>query len=438
MVPTLLLVGLVAWVVLFFAMAPNLPDADALFAESRQAKVTVLAADRSVIAVRGSTGARFVQLDEISPRLAQAVLAIEDRRFRHHFGIDPIGLGRAALENLRAGAVVAGGSTITQQLAKNLYLTPERSLTRKLQELTLAIWLETRLDKDQILALYLNRVYLGAGAYGVEAASRRYFGKPAHDVTLAEAAMLAGLLKAPSALAPTSDLDRARQRAGVVLGAMQEEGYITAAEATAARLKPARLAPETEEVGAWFVDWVLDGLTEHLGKPERDLVVYTTLDRKLQAGAETALAASLARAGSKSRVGEGAVVALDTTGAVRAMVGGRDHRTSPFNRAVNAHRQPGSAFKPFVYLAAVEAGWLPGNTIDDRPAADQGLAAGQFRRQVPWGRSRWTRRSRIRSTPPRSASPRRSAPTRSRPPRASSASSRRCSRCPRSRSAPRR
>ena len=424
--------------VLFFAMAPDLPDADALFAESRQAKVTVLAADRSVIAVRGS------HRRPLRPAGRDLALAGAGRARDRGSALPPpfrhrsVGLGRAALDNLRAGAVVAGGSTITQQLAKNLYLTPERSLTRKLQELTLAIWLETRLDKDQILALYLNRVYLGAGAYGVEAASRRYFGKPAarrdpgrggDAGRPAQGALRAGADQRPRPCPPAR---------GVVLGAMQEEGYITAAEATAARLKPARLAPETEEVGAWFVDWVLDGLTEHLGKPERDLVVYTTLDRKLQAGAEAALAASLARAGSKSRVGEGAVVVLDTTGAVRAMVGGRDHRTSPFNRAVNAHRQPGSAFKPFVYLAALEAGWLPGNTIDDRPAADQGLAAGQFRRQVPWGRSRWTRRSRIRSTPPRSASPRRWAPRRWPPPRASSASSRRCSRCPRSRSAPRR
>jgi penicillin-binding protein 1A len=365
--PSLCLVALAAWVVLFVAMAPRLPDTAALFAESEQAKVTVVASDGEPIAIRGSSGARFVPLAEISPWLVQAVVATEDRRFRHHFGVDPVGLVRALVDNIRAGAVVGGGSTITQQLAKNLYLTPERSLARKLQELTLAIWLETRLSKDQILALYLNRVYLGAGAYGVEAASRRYFGKGAHDVSLSEAAMLAGLLKAPSALAPTNDLDRARQRAAVVLGRMEAEGYITPAQAKAARAKPAKLAPEGGTIGAWFVDWVLDGLTGHLGKPERDLMVFTTLDRRVQQATEQAVERTLAKSAVRNRVDEAAVVVLDTSGAVRAMVGGRDHQDGPFNRAVAARRQPGSAFKPFVYLAALEAGWRPGNMIDDRP-----------------------------------------------------------------------
>jgi penicillin-binding protein 1A len=365
--PALLLLGLVGWVVLFAVMAPQLPDTRELYRESRQAKVSVVAADGRVIAVRGATGERFVQIGEISPWLVKAVIATEDSRFYRHFGLDPIGLARALVDNLRAGEVVAGGSTITQQLAKNLYLTPERSLTRKLQELTLAVWLEANLGKNEILTLYLNRVYLGAGAYGVEAASRRYFAKPAKDLGLAEAAMLAGLLKAPSALAPTSDLDRARERAAVVLARMQDEGYVTEAEAAAARLKPAKLAPEADELAGYFVDWVLDGLAEQLGKPGRDLFVHTTLDPKLQAAAETALASALDRAGERSRVSQGAVVLLDTQGAVRAMVGGRSHRASPFNRAVSARRQPGSAFKPFVYLAALEAGWQPGNTIDDRP-----------------------------------------------------------------------
>ena len=376
--PSLFLVALAAWVVLFVAMAPKLPDTAQLFAESEQATVTVLASDGDPIAIRGSNGARFVRLDEISPRLLQAVIATEDRRFRHHFGVDPVGLVRALIDNLRAGAVVAGGSTITQQLAKNLYLTPERSLTRKLQELTLAIWLETRLDKDQILELYLNRVYLGAGAYGVEAASRRYFAKGAGEVTLAEAAMLAGLLKAPSALAPTNDLDRARQRAGVVLGRMTAEGFITPAEAKAARAKPAKLAPEDEVVGAWFVDWVLDGLSDRLGKPEADLVVFTTLDRRVQQATEAAVERTLAKAAARNRVDEAAAVVLDTSGAVRAMVGGRDHGDGPFNRAVAARRQPGSAFKPFVYLAALEAGWRPGNMIDDRPLRLKGWEPANF------------------------------------------------------------
>jgi len=364
--PALLLVALAAWVVLFVAMSPTLPDTAELFADSAEARVTVLASDGVPIAVRGGRGS-FVPLSEISPWLVDAVVATEDRRFFSHVGIDPVGLGRAMLDNLNAGAVVAGGSTITQQLAKNLYLTPERSLTRKLQELTLALWLEVRLSKKEILTLYLNRAYLGAGAYGAEAASRRYFGKPAAELTLAEAAMLAGLLKAPSALAPTGNLAGARQRAAVVLGRMQAEGFITPAQAQAARAKPAKLAPETEPVGAWFVDWVLDGLTGHLGKPERDLVVRTTLDRRVQRAAEAAVERTLAETAARNRVGEAAVVMLDTNGAVRAMVGGRDHAEGPFNRAVAARRQPGSAFKPFVYVTALEAGWRPGNTIDDRP-----------------------------------------------------------------------
>ena len=364
--PALLLIGLVAWVVLFVVMAPRLPDTAELFADSAQAKVTVLAADGVPIAVRGGGGG-VVPLSEISPWLVDAVVATEDQRFFHHVGIDPVGLARAALDNLRAGEVVAGGSTITQQLAKNLYLTPERSLGRKVQELTLALWLEARLSKKEILTLYLNRAYLGAGAYGAEAASRRYFGKPAADLTLAEAAMLAGLLKAPSALAPTSNLAGARQRAGVVLARMEAEGFITPAQAQAARAKPARLAPEAEALGAWFVDWVLDGLTDHLGKPGEDLVVRTTLDRRAQRAAEQAVEHTLQEASTRNRVDEAAVVMLDASGAVRAMVGGRDHADGPFNRAVAARRQPGSAFKPFVYVTALEAGWLPGNTIDDRP-----------------------------------------------------------------------
>lgn len=367
LVPALFLLALLGWAALFAFMLPKLPDTRALYQESRQAKVSVVAADGRVIAVRGATGERFVQLAEISPFLVEAVIATEDSRFYRHFGLDPVGLARAAVDNLRAGSVVAGGSTITQQLAKNLYLTPERSLTRKLQELTLAIWLEANLGKDEILTLYLNRVYLGAGAYGVEAAAQRYFAKPAKDLSLPEAAMIAGLLKAPSALAPTSDLDRARERAGVVLGRMQDEGYVTAEQAEAARLKPARLAPDRDELAGYFVDWVLDGLADQLGKPQHDLFVRTTLDPKLQATAETALGQALARTGERSEVGQGAIVLLDTQGAVRAMVGGRSHRQSPFNRAVNARRQPGSAFKTFVYLTALEKGWQPGNTIDDRP-----------------------------------------------------------------------
>jgi penicillin-binding protein 1A len=368
--PTLLVVLLVAWAALFLLVAPELPDTDALFADSEQRTVKLLAADGSTLAERGATGARFVRLDAVAPRLVQAVLATEDKRFWSHFGVDPIGLARAALANLRAGEVVAGGSTITQQLAKNLFLTPERSLKRKLQELALALWLEARLSKEEILTLYLNRVYLGAGAWGVEAAAQRYFGKPAKEVTLAEAAMLAGLLKAPSALAPTRELDRARERAAIVLGRMVEEGHIGAEEAAVARGRPARLAPETRtDLAGHFLDWVLDDLTEHLGKHGRDLVVRTTLDRRLQQAAEQALRQALAAEGAAAGVEEGAVVLLDASGAVRAMVGGESYRANRLNRAASARRQPGSAFKPFLYLAALRQGWTPERRLEDAPVA---------------------------------------------------------------------
>jgi penicillin-binding protein 1A len=368
--PTLLVLLLLGWAALFLLIAPELPDTETLFADSEQRTVRVLAADDSPLAERAADGARFVGLDRIAPHLVKAVLAIEDHRFFDHFGIDPRGLARAFWQNLRAGEVVAGGSTITQQLAKNLFLTPERSIRRKLQELALALWLEARLSKDEILTLYLNRVYLGAGSYGVEAAAQRYFGKSAKEVSLAEAAMLAGLLKAPSALAPTRDLARANERAAVVLERMAELGWITPERALQARSAPARLAPESRtDLAGHFLDWVLDDLTEHLGKHGRDLVVRTTLDRRLQQAAEQALRTALAGEGAKRGVEEGAIVVLDGSGAVRAMVGGESYRASRLNRAAGASRQPGSAFKPFLYLAALERGWTPESPIEDRPIA---------------------------------------------------------------------
>jgi penicillin-binding protein 1A len=382
--PSLFVVLLLAWAALFLLLAPELPDTDALFADAEQRTVTLLAADDTPLAERAAEGARFLRLDEVAPHLVKAVLAIEDHRFYEHFGVDPRGLLRAAWQNLRAGEVVAGGSTITQQLAKNLFLTPERSWKRKLQELALALWLEARLSKTEILTLYLNRVYLGAGAYGVEAAARRYFGKSAKEVTLAEAALLAGLLKAPSALAPTRDLDAARERAAVVLRRMAELGWITPQQANAARAAPAKLAPETKtDLAGHFLDWVLDDLTEHLGKHGRDLVVRTTLDRRLQVAAQEALRAALAREGAARAVEEGAIVVLDASGAVRAMVGGESYRTSRLNRAANARRQPGSAFKPFLYLAALEKGWTPESPIEDRP-----IAIGEWRPENIDGRYR--------------------------------------------------
>ena len=364
LVPPLIVGGFVVWVGLFILYAPDLPDTDALFADAEQARVTLIAADGSVFAERGSSGTAYVRLGEVSPILRDAVIATEDRRFYSHFGLDLRGTLRALFSNLRAGGVVAGGSTLTQQLAKNLFLTPERALRRKMEELILALWLEARLAKDEILELYLNRVYLGAGAYGVEAAAQRYFGKPAAQVDLAEAALLAGLLQAPSRYAPTNDLERANRRAATVLRLMVETGKITAEAAASARAAPATLATAGgSEMAGHYADWVLDGLTEHLGKPRASWVVRTTLDPRLQRAAEQAVAQEL-----RPYPGiEAAVVLLDGTGAIRAMVGGRSYRTGRFNRAAFGQRQPGSAFKPFVFLAALEAGWAPGDQIEDAP-----------------------------------------------------------------------
>ncbi len=373
LVPPLIVAGFVLWVGLFVLYAPDLPDTDALFADAEQARVTLIAADGSVLAERGAAGTAFVRLGEVSAVLKDAVIATEDRRFYRHFGVDLRGTIRALLSNLAAGGVVAGGSTLTQQLAKNLFLTPERALKRKMQELILALWLEARLSKDQILELYLNRVYLGAGAYGVEAAAQRYFGKPAAEVDLAEAALIAGLLQAPSRFAPTNDLDRANRRAATVLRLMVETGKITADEAAAARANPARLATAGgSEVAGHFTDWVLDSLTEHLGKPQQSWVVRTTLDPQVQRAAERIVASQLA-----DQPGiEAALVLLDGRGAVRAMVGGRSYRTDRFNRAAFGRRQPGSAFKPFVFLAALENGWAPGDSVDARPLTIDGWTAG--------------------------------------------------------------
>lgn len=343
--------------------APRLPDTEELFADAAQARVRVLAADGTLLAERGTAGRPFVLLDEISPWLVKAVVATEDRRFFEHGGIDPVGVVRALWTNLRAGETVEGGSTISQQLAKNLYLTPERTLRRKLEELILAVWLEARLSKEQVLTLYLNRVYLGAGAYGAEAAAQRYFAKPARDLSLAESALLAGLLKAPSRYAPTNDLGLARARTATVLALMQSQGVIDEETLVSARARPAKLVPERAQTADWFIDWVLEGLTRELGKPTSDLIVRTTLDPALQRAAEAAVARLLPD-GNRP---EAAVVVLDDSGAVRAMVGGRNYRAGPFNRAVSARRQPGSAFKPFVFLAALEQGRAPTSTVLDAP-----------------------------------------------------------------------
>ena len=349
--------------------AYGLPDVDHVIATTRrQPIVTVRDAEGGDIVRMGSLYGEAVSVDDLPPSLPAAVLAVEDRRFYSHMGLDLRGLARAMLANLRAGAIVQGGSTITQQVAKNLFLTPERTIGRKIREAMLALWLEQKFTKDQILTLYLNRVYLGSGTYGVEAAARTYFQRPARDISVYQSAMLAGLLKAPSRYNPATDSQAARARTKVVLQAMVDAGYLSAGEArTAEQGGQVRIARGPSGRGRYFADWVLANLDDLIGTIEDDLIVHTTLDPVVQAAAEDRLTAALDRGANKNGPGQGAIVVLSPDGAVKALVGGRSYRTSQFNRAVQARRQPGSAFKPIVYLAGLEAGLRPTDILDDAP-----------------------------------------------------------------------
>lgn len=345
----------------------QMPSASTWTIPNRPPNLKITALDGTLIANRGTTGGEAIALEEMSPFLPQAVMAIEDRRFYSHFGVDPLGLARAFVNNL-LGESIQGGSTITQQLAKNLFLSPDRTFERKIQEVLLSFWLEHKFTKDQILAMYLNRMFFGSNAYGVEAASQRYFKKSARDVNLAEAATLAGLLKAPTRLSPARDPQAAEARAQVVLGAMREEGYITEEE-----VKTAMSQPPTKARSYWSgaehyaADMVMDEVKSLIGDVKSDVTVQTTLDRRLEKDAEKALTDVLSKDGGKLNASQAALVSIDATGAIRAVVGGRDYAQSQFNRAFKAKRQPGSAFKPFVYAAAVEAGFRPDTVLMDRP-----------------------------------------------------------------------
>ncbi len=363
--------------------ATDLPDVDKALAASRRPTVSVVAADGTELATFGDLYAMPVRLADLPDTLTQAVLATEDRRFYDHYGIDPIGLMRALYANLKAGRIVQGGSTITQQVAKNLFLTPERTVKRKVQELMLALWLEHRFTKDQILTVYLNRVYLGAGTFGVEAAARKYFAKPASAVSTYEAAMLAGLLKAPSRYNPIASPRLAAERAGQVLANMAAAGFLSSAEARAARdMKDLSAAPTGGgRVGRYFADWVLEQVSGYVTPGNRDLTVITTLDPWLQRRAEAATAAVLAKAGAGAGVSQAALVAMSPGGGVRAMVGGRAYASSKFNRATQARRQPGSAFKPIVYLAGLESGLTPETRLVDKPIEIGGWRPRNFSRK---------------------------------------------------------
>jgi penicillin-binding protein 1A len=361
--------------------ASHLPPIDQLSVPKRPPNIAILAADGTLIANRGETGGRTINIRELPPYLPNAFIAIEDRRFHSHWGIDPVGIGRALVRNITARGVSQGGSTLTQQLAKNLFLTQERTASRKIQEAILALWLEQTYSKDQILELYLNRVYFGAGAYGVEAAAQRYFGKSARSVTLAEAAMLAGLVQAPSRLAPNRNPDAAEKRAQLVIAAMNDQGLISENSAKTALVTPAE-AVDKAGVGSinYAADHVMDLLDDYVGGVESDVTVLTTIDPKTQAQAETALSEALNTQGGKLGVTQGAMVAMAPDGAIRALIGGRNYSKSQFNRATSARRQPGSAFKPFVYLAAMEAGLTPDTIRDDSPIRIKGWAPENYSR----------------------------------------------------------
>jgi 1A family penicillin-binding protein len=347
----------------------TLPVTGGLQVEATQSALTFEGAQGEVFATRGVfKGAKLTAAD-LPPHLAQAIIAIEDRRFYQHNGVDFRGILRAGWRNSQAGGAREGGSTITQQLARLMFLSPERTLRRKVQEALLALWLESQLSKEDILLRYLNTAYFGAGAYGVDAAARRYFGKKAGELSLAEAAMLAGLVRAPSQLAPTRNFGGAKERQEIVLQTMVETNAITAAEAETARAQSVNLRtpPETPPGSNYFVDMVAGDVRRLFGSSTGDLTLRTTLNLELQRLAEGVIERRLESEGAKKNVSQAALVALGRDGAVLAMVGGRDYEASQFNRATQAKRQAGSSFKLFVYMTALQRGYTPQSVVVDRP-----------------------------------------------------------------------
>jgi penicillin-binding protein 1A len=379
---TLALWGAIAGGGLAVYYGARLPPIDQLAVPKRPPNIAILDVNGELLANRGDTGGAAIRLGDLPPYVPKAFIAIEDRRFYAHWGVDPIGIGRAIMRNVTGRGGMQGGSTLTQQLAKNLFLTQERTISRKIQEAILALWLERKYSKDQILELYLNRVYFGSGAYGVEAAAERYFGHGAKTITLSEAAVLAGLMKAPSKLAPDRNPEGAAERAAQVIAAMAQEGHISEAMAKTALGHPARAR---QDIGTgsinYAADYVMDMLDDTVGAIDQDIVVTTTIDARMQMAAEGALKQELDEKGAKFGVAQGALIAMDPNGAIRALVGGRDYSESQFNRAVSAKRQPGSAFKPFVYLTGLEQGLTPESVREDGPLDVKGWRPENYSRQ---------------------------------------------------------
>ncbi len=351
----------------FYITLPSIDDLDKF---TRNQSILLKTENGEIIGSFGDIYGEFTSFAELPASLVDAVIATEDRNFYWHFGIDPLGLIRASVANFRAGRVVQGGSTITQQVAKNVFLTPERSMLRKLREMLLAFKLEYRFTKEQIMSIYLNRVYMGAGNYGVDAAARRYFNKSARELTLSESAIIAGLLKAPSRFAPTANIERSRKRAEQVLVNMREADYLTdeqTKKAIAELHKSAEKKAYTAQSNLYFADWIMDQIPEFVGNVEEDLVVITTLNPNMQLAGEKAISEIMDKESEKYNASQAALVAMTPDGAVRTMIGGRSYAESQYNRVYQALRQPGSSFKLFVYLAGLEAGYTPETIVDDQP-----------------------------------------------------------------------
>ncbi len=366
------LVVLGLWSLIFIAglllwYAQDLPDITQGATFERRSLIVVKARDGETLARYGESKGQNININTVSPDLINAILAIEDRRFYNHHGVDPLGIARAAITNVIKGRFVQGGSTITQQLAKNLFLTHQRKLQRKIQEAILAVWMERQLTKEEILSAYMNRVYLGSGTYGFEAAAQLYFGKSSSNITLHEAAILAGLLKAPSRYSPHNSLDKAKERAQVVLKAMIDAGYITDVDMTDQNMSISLPNKNTRNNRhtRYFTDWVIDGIDDLVGRPDMDLVIETTLDYKLQNHAHNTLRTAIDKADEMKLISQGAILMMAPDGALLTMVGGYDYGQSQFNRTTMAYRPSGSAFKPFVYLTAIEKGWDANDKIMD-------------------------------------------------------------------------
>ena len=354
---TIFLGGTVVWAFL------NLPETESIQI-TRQPSITFLDREGRILASFGDIYGQSISYEQLPQDLINAVIVTEDKRFFDHIGVDLRGIARAFLVNFKARRIIQGGSTITQQLAKNLFLTPERSITRKLHEVILSLWLEFRFSKEQILSIYLNRVYLGSGTYGVQAASEKYFNKKVEDLDLYESALIASLLKAPSKYNPISNPTLSQKRTKKVLRNMANNSLINLNDVENYRLisDSKKNISEPPKSSRYFVDWLLPRVRSYLGEINEDLIVRTTLDKELQRMAEESISSISKKFPSAN---QSAIVVLDLNGGVLAMVGGRDYGDSQFNRVTQAQRQPGSAFKLFVYLAALENGFLPDDKIED-------------------------------------------------------------------------